>query len=205
CGEAFVGSAVARVAARRNLPIAYSGADLSAAALELAREVVDGELIVGDAIEVAAGLPAASQDVAVIKNLLHHLDDPAALLRQAARLVGPAGRVVVIEACGANPQFWVFSTFAPKREKYFFYGRRRNLAALEDAGLTILSSQRYSILPYEVAFHIRPGVFRRLLSTNDPTTIGRFSRLDDRLARAAPAFSSYIIWVTAPLEGTNRA
>lgn len=195
CGEGFLGSALLRVAAERGLKVEYSGADLSRAALELARPTLGDDLVVGDAEEVAAALPADSCDLFIVKNLLHHLEDPAALLRQAARVVGGDGRVVVIEARLGGPQFWVFTLTAPRRERYFFLGARRNRAALEEAGFSIIHRQRFSWLPYELLFHIRPALFRRLFSTSDPGVIARVSRVDDRLSAALPWLTSYVVWV----------
>ena len=200
CGEGFLGSAVSRVGARRGVEISYSGTDLSEAALELARPALGDGLIVGDATEVTASLPSGSQDVVIVKNLLHHLDDPAGLLREATRVVGPTGRVVVVEARLGGPQFWLFILTSPKRERFFFHGARRNLAALDVAGLAIVHRERFSWLPYELAFHIRFGVFRRLLDTDDPSTIERVSRLDERLTAALPWFTSYVVWVAAPVR-----
>lgn len=195
CGEGFLGSAVLRVAAARHLQVDYSGADLSSAALDLARPTLGDGLVVGDATEVTAALPAASRDVFIVKNLLHHLDDPAALLREANRVVGPGGRVVVIEARLGGPQFWVFTLTAPRRERYFFLGARRNRAALAAAGFGIVHRERFSWLPYELLFHIRYPLFRRLLSTDDPGTIARVSGIDDRLSAALPWLTSYVVWV----------
>jgi len=199
CGEGFFGSAIHRMAERRGLPITYSGADLSQAALELARPTLGDDLTVGDATEVTAGLPAGSRDLVIVKNLLHHLDDPAGLLREAARVVGPDGRVAIIEARLGCPQFWVFSSLAPRRERYFFYGARRNRAALKAAGFEIVKQQRYSVLPYELLFHIRFGIFRSLLSTDDPETIRRVSEVDDRLTSIVPWITSYVVWIARPV------
>jgi SAM-dependent methyltransferase len=198
CGEGFLGSALLRQAERRALPVDYCGTDLSAAALDLARPALGDNLIVGDASEVAAGLPSASRDLVMMKNLLHHLEDPAGLLREAARIVGPEGRVAVVEARLGCPQFWVFSGLAPRRERYFFKGARRNLRALADAGLRVVHHEQYSFLPYELFLHIRFGVFRRLLSSDDPGFIGRISGADDRLARSLPWLSSYNVYVATP-------
>ena len=55
CGEGLVASALARVAARRGIALAYTGADLSGAALALAATSVPGaDLRVGDAAEAFA-------------------------------------------------------------------------------------------------------------------------------------------------------
>lgn len=198
CGEGLLGSAIHRAVGDRALAMSYTGTDLSAAALELARPSVSGELIQGDAAEVVAGLPAGSQDIAVVKNLLHHLDNPADLMRGAARAVGPDGRVVVIEACLGAPQFWVFTVLAPRREKHFFKGRRRNVAAIQDGGLRIVNTDFYSWLPYELAFAIRFDWFRRLFGTDDPGRIQQISALDQKLTDALSFSASYIVWTATP-------
>ncbi len=200
CGEGLLGSAIHRVAAERRLALAYTGTDLSAAALELARPSVSGDLIQGDATQVVANLPPGSQDLAVVKNLLHHLDDPADLMRAAARAVAPDGRVVVVEACLGAPQFWVFTFLAPRREKHFFKGRQRNLDAITEGGLRIISTDKYSWLPYELLFAIRFDWFRRLLGSDDPRRIERISRLDDNLtgSKALSWSASYIVWTAVP-------
>ena len=203
CGEGFFGSAIRRIADSRGLKIAYSGADLSQGALDLARPTLGDDLIVGDATEVTAALPAGSRDLVIVKNLLHHLDDPASLLREASRVVGPDGRVAVIEARLGCPQFWIFSGFAPRRERYFFHGARRNRAALKAAGFEVVHSERYSLLPFELLFHIRYGIFRKLLSTDNPAVIRKVSAVDDRLTAALPWITSYVLWIAKPVSRTT--
>ena len=205
CGEGFLGSAIRRVADRRGLSIEYAGADLSQAALDLARPTLGDDLHVGDATDVASRQPSLSRDLFIVKNLLHHLEDPASLLKEAARVVAPNGRVAVIEARQGCPQFWVFGLLAPRRERYFFKGARRNLAAIDDAGLRIVKEALYGFLPYELLFHVRFRLFRRLFSTDDPATIDRVSRVDSRLARALPWFSSYVVWAAEPVGSSDEA
>jgi SAM-dependent methyltransferase len=198
CGEGLLGSALLRVAGSRGIEVDYAGGDLSRSALELARPALGDKLEVGDATELVAALPDDSRDLIIIKNLLHHLEDPASLLRESARVVGPDGRVAVVEARLSCPQFLVFSVLAPKREKYYFYGAQRNRKALAAAGLKMERADKFSWLPYELAFHVRFGAMRNLLGSDDPALIKRFSDVDDRLTRAVPWFSSYVIWVTRP-------
>ena len=198
CGEGLLGSALERVAADRRVDMAYIGADLSPAALDLARTAVSGELRVGDAAEVAAALPAGSQDVVVAKNLLHHLPDPAAFLRQVRPVLAPGGRVIAFEPRLGCPQFLLFNILAARRERHFFRGQRRNSAAFRDAGYTVLSCDLFSWLPYELFFVIRQEWFRRRFSTADPKVIARVSEPDDRLARVLPWFACYAVWLATP-------
>lgn len=198
CGEGLVAGGIHRAAVDLGLELAYTGLDVSASAVELARTHVAGDLLVGDAHEVLAGMDAGSQDIVMGKNLLHHLDDPAAFLRQAGRVVGPAGRVVIFEPNLGCPQFLLFNVLAFRREQHYFKGRRRNLRAFADAGLHIVRTEQFSWLPYELAFVIRYPWFRRVFSTDDASAIETVSRWDDRLARAVPALACYTVWAATP-------
>ena len=201
CGEALLGASLERVAAQRGIDMSYIGADLSAAALELARSAVSGELRVGDAAEVAAALPAGRQHVVVAKNLLHHLPDPTSFLREVRRILAPGGTVIAFEPRLGCPQFLLFNLLEFRRERHYFQGQRRNAAAFRDAGYRVLSCNLFSWLPYELLFVIRLDWFRRLFSTDDERTIARWSRLDDRLTKAVPWLACYAVWLGTPEAG----
>jgi SAM-dependent methyltransferase len=203
CGEGFLGAAIRRAAAQRGLDVHYAGTDLSEGALGLARQSVGGDLVVGDAVEVTAGMAAGSADVVIIKNLLHHLEDPAGLLREAGRVVGPSGNVVIVEARLGAPPVTMLAMMAPRREKFFWVGARRNRKAVATAGLAIRHAERFSFLPYELFFQIRYSAMRRLFSTSNPRMIKRISDLDDRLVARIPALAGYWIWVAAPVSAAE--
>ncbi len=190
CGEGLLGSAVQRMAAKRGLAIAYTGADLSVAGLELARTVLAGDLLQGNASELVAALPPGSQDLLWAKNLLHHLEDPATFLRSALRAVGPHGRVVIVEPRMWCPVHWINLVFV-RQERYQFLGYRRTLSAFEKAGATLLGAEAFGWLPYELALATRLDVPRRLFSSSDPRFIEKVSTLDDRLTAALPDLALY--------------
>jgi SAM-dependent methyltransferase len=198
CGEGFIATALERVAARRGVNLSYTGADLSAAGIELAGSVVNGDLRVGDAAEVAAGLPAGSQHVVVAKNLLHHLPDPTSFLREVRRILAPGGTVIAFEPRLGCPQFMLFNVLEFRRERHYFEGQRRNAAAFRDAGYRVLSYDLFSWLPYELLFVIRLDWFRRLFSTGDERRIARWTKVDDRLTKAVPWLACYAVWVGEP-------
>ena len=208
CGEGLVADALYRTAAARQVTLHYTGVDVSASAIALAREHVTGDLLVGDAIETLRSIPPASQDLVVAKNLLHHLDDPVSFLREAGRVAGPHGRVVVFEPNLGCPQFLLFNVLAVRRERHYFKGRRRNLGALASAGMRVLHTEQFSWLPYELAFVIRYGWFRRLFSTGNASTIAAVSRLDRRLTRWLSPLACYVVWTcvatTTPPDEDGR-
>ncbi|WP_312596523.1 metalloregulator ArsR/SmtB family transcription factor [Brevundimonas sp.] len=77
------------------------GLDLSQNMLNIARTnvtragVEQVELRHGDIF--ATRLPAASADLVIVHQVLHYLSDPAAAVAEAARLVSPNGRLVIID------------------------------------------------------------------------------------------------------------
>jgi SAM-dependent methyltransferase len=196
CGEGLVASAVQRVARERGLDVAYTGTDLSAAGIELARSVVDGTYVEGDAVEVVAGLAAGSQDLIWAKNLLHHLEDPARFLREAMRAVGPEGRVVVVEPRMWCPVHWVNLMWF-RQERFLFRGYRRNVAAFSAAGCRILSTTEFGWLPYELALATRFGTPRRLVGMGPGRSLDRITAVDDRLTGRLPDLALYMVTVVA--------
>jgi SAM-dependent methyltransferase len=72
------------------------GVDLSPKMLAAARDRIGARVAIGDATR--APIATASGDAVVAARVLHVVDDPAALLADAARIVRPSGRIVVILA-----------------------------------------------------------------------------------------------------------
>ena len=196
CGEGLVASAVLRVASTRGQEVTYTGTDLSAAGIGLAQEAVSGRFLLGDALEVVSGLESGSQDLLWAKNLLHHLPDPAAFMRQAMRVVGPEGRVVVVEPRMWCPIHWIHLVFF-RRERFLWSGYRRNSAAFAEAGCRILRATPFGWLPYEILLATRFSAPRRLLSMPPGPRLDRISALDDRLTSRLPDLALYLVTVVA--------
>ena len=196
CGEGLVASAVQRVARDRGIDIAYTGTDLSAAGIDLARRVVGGTFVQGDAVEVVAGMDAGSQDLIWAKNLLHHLEDPARFLREAMRVAGPDGRVVVVEPRMWCPVHWVNLMWF-RQERFLFRGYRRNAAALAATGARILSTTEFGWLPYELALATRFRTPRRMRSMGPGPALERVTTLDERLTARLPDLALYMVTVVA--------
>jgi len=180
CGEGLVASAVQRVAGRREIDLAYTGTDLSGAGIDLARSVVKGDFVHGDAVEVVAGLDPGSVDLIWAKNLLHHLEDPAEFLRQALRAVSPEGRVNLM---------WF------RQERFLFRGYRRTAAAFTASGGWIVAASEFGWLPYELALATRLAAPRRLLSMGSGPALDRISALDGRLTARLPDLALYMVTV----------
>lgn len=96
-----------------------TGVDLFAAKLRFAAGQVRGVRFAG---ADAAALPFADASFGsvFIRDLLHHVPDPAAVIAEAARVLRPGGRLCVLEPNGANPlvmlQTWVVPAERGARE-----------------------------------------------------------------------------------------
>lgn len=196
CGEGLLASAVHRVAGARGIDVAYTGTDLSAAGIELARTVVDGTFVQGDAVEVVSGMGAVSQDLVWAKNLLHHLEDPVTFLRHAMRVAGPQGRVVIVEPRMWCPLHWVNLMWF-RQERFLFRGYRRTTAAFDAAGARILTTTEFGWLPYELALATRFRTPRRLLSMGPGPALDRITSIDERLTARVPDLALYMVTVVA--------
>jgi 2-polyprenyl-3-methyl-5-hydroxy-6-metoxy-1,4-benzoquinol methylase len=80
-------------AARPGRPLEIWGVELAPEAAARAQGPVD-RVLVGDAVTRLGDLPDGGFDCVVCNDVLEHLADPAALLRQARRLLGPQGALV---------------------------------------------------------------------------------------------------------------
>ena len=96
------------------------------------------------------------------------------------------------------PHFMLLAALAPKREKFYFYGTRRNRKAVADARLDLVHQEKFSFFPYELFLQPRPAIMRRIFSTSDPAALDRYRKLDDGLAKALPFWASYWVWVAKP-------
>lgn len=194
CGEGLLASAVQRVAGVRGVDVAYTGTDLSAAGIELAGSVVTGTYVEGDAIEVLAAMEPGGLDLVWAKNLLHHLEDPARFLREARRVVGPEGRVVIVEPRMWCPVHWVNLMWF-RQERYQFRGYRRTARAFAAAGGPILRTTEFGWLPYELVLATRFRTPRRLFSMGPGPAIERITAIDDGLTGRLPDLALYMVTV----------
>ena len=109
-------------------------ADAVAAAVERGRNVQQGDL--------AQGLPFedASFDAAIVKDVLEHVLDPAALAVEVRRVLSPGGRVF---ASSPDAQRWVWDDYTHVRP-FTLRGFRR---LFTDHGFEVESSGYESVMP----------------------------------------------------------
>ncbi len=104
CGSGVLTQELSRWA-RHVTAIDKSPAALEQAKARLGREKRSNVTFVeADLHQLPAGLP--KHDLVVISQSLHHVDEPAEVLREAARLLKPNGRLVVLELM-PHAEAWV--------------------------------------------------------------------------------------------------
>jgi SAM-dependent methyltransferase len=86
-------------------------------------------------------------DLVFQKDMLHHVPDPPAVLRQMRRLTAPGGSLIVLECNRLNPVFYVHLTLM-KGHQHFTLRRLRALmdgAGLQDAELRRIEARVWPV------------------------------------------------------------
>lgn len=105
-----------------------TGLELAPASIEVARSRDVGEVVAGSLD--AMPFPDATFDLGCCFDVLEHLPDDRAALRELRRVVGPQGRVLL--TVPAYP--WLWSSHDEINHHYRRYTRRSLLAAAADTG-----------------------------------------------------------------------
>ena len=139
CGGAWLGDHFDR----------YTGIDVSPEAVEAARSRGRQVLLV----DGAEPLPfeEASFDGVVLKDVLEHVPDPVALVREVRRVLRPGGTVF---ASSPDAQRWVWDDYTHRRP----FTRRSFRMLFEDQGLNVEKLGYESVMP---GIGILAGLTRR--------------------------------------------
>lgn len=120
----------------------WTGVDISPVAAELARERAPQARIV-EASVTALPSADASFDAVVSADVLYHLDDDAAAVREFFRVLRPGGAVVI--NVPAHPWLWSYHDIAVAGRRRYTRGGLRRL--LEGAGLVVERLTHWNTLP----------------------------------------------------------
>jgi len=128
CGSAWLGDHFTN----------YTGIDVSEAAVEAARARGREVLLVED----SSSLPFADESFegVVLKDVLEHVPDPAALVREVRRVLRAGGRVF---ASSPDAQRWVWDDYTHRRP----FTRKSFRLMFEDQGLAVETVGYESVMP----------------------------------------------------------
>ena len=118
-------------------------------------------------------LDDASVDAAILSQALHHADDPAQAVAEAARVVRPAGRVLVLDL-RAHDQRWVQERLG---DRWLGFTNAKLAELMRGCGLTDVSVQ--------VGAHLSGDPFTVLIASGRRRAASR--RVASRRRRATPA------------------
>ncbi|MCU1277972.1 MAG: SAM-dependent methyltransferase [bacterium] len=95
----------------RALPVARFGVDFSSAKARFARDASCAHTAVADAARLPFG--DDSFDLVLIRDVLHHVPDPAGVVAEAERVLRRGGRLVVLEPNGRSPLVLLQAALVP--------------------------------------------------------------------------------------------
>lgn len=131
-------------------------------AARAARESYGLEVITGTLEEAAP--PAASADAITLSNVIEHVPDPVAVLRECRRVLGPEGKLMVetpnLKSFG-HRRFGVHWRGLEVPRHFFLFSRRALRKCAEKAGLAIASlraTSRGSRMHYMSSEGLRRGL-----------------------------------------------
>ncbi len=135
-------------------PAGAVGVDLFEAKLAFARQQLPACRFVAASVE---DLPFAdgSFDHVIVRDVIHHVDDPGPMLNEILRVLDPRGRLDILEPCGANPLIALHALTNPA-ERGELRSSLRYLRGLLRSRFRVESVHRRQALPvHRVVYH--PG------------------------------------------------
>lgn len=133
------------------------GLELFPAKLLLARKRLHRAALIAGSADALPFKPA-SFDHVIIRDVIHHLERPAAVLAEAMRVLEPGGRLDVLEPCAFNPLI-VLHALSQKVERGELKSTATRLRGLiETAGFHVDHELHHQPLPlHRLVFHRRFG------------------------------------------------
>lgn len=138
CGTGTLSVAIARWA-RRVWAIDQNPEALEQAKVRAAREGLTNIQFLREDLH-RLSLPDGQRDLVVISQSLHHVESPAAVLTEAARLLKPGGKVVVLELM-PHEERWVLERLG---HKHLGFAPEFLEAALTEAGFQSITREAHA-------------------------------------------------------------
>lgn len=182
-------------------PAGAVGLELFPDKLKLARaHVQNGAMLAGSAY----ALPFADGrfDHVIVRDVIHHLETPATMLREIDRVLAPGGRLDVLEPCRYNPLI-VFHALSQKVERGELKSTVPYLRGLIEAvGLQIDREQRHQPMPlHRLVFHRKFGL---PALGNNGAVRAAVDAAEALAGRVVPRFAWAYIHLRATKRGETR-
>jgi SAM-dependent methyltransferase len=167
-------------------PEGATGIDLFGEKIAFAKKALPRcRFVVGSAYELP--FPDGTFDHVLVRDLVHHLDEPERFVVECARVLGPGGYVDVLEPSRGNPMILAHALLVPV-ERGELRSTMRYISSLLATRFRIVVTNRFQPIPiHRVIFH--PS-FPLSLSAA-PTGV---SRAVDAIERAAGRFLPRAMW-----------
>lgn len=99
----------------------------------------------------------ASFDHVIVRDVIHHMDQPERAVSEMHRVLSPGGRVDILEPCGRNPLIAVHALMN-KAERGELRSTPRYIERLLGAKFVITESSRHQPMPiHRIVFHPQMG------------------------------------------------
>jgi SAM-dependent methyltransferase len=173
------------------------GVDLFEPKLELARRVLPRCRFVAASAETLP-FPDADFDHVLVRDVIHHLDDPAPAMAEIRRVLAPGGTVDVLEPCRYNPLIALHALTQPAER-----GELRStvpfLTSLVGTIADVVRVDRYQAMPlHRLVFHPTLGSPRAAAHPRVGAAVAAAERLAERIL---PRWS----WAYIHVRGVIRA
>jgi ubiquinone/menaquinone biosynthesis C-methylase UbiE len=126
-------------------PAGAVGVDLFEAKLAFARERLPACRFVAASVE-ALPFDDSAFDHVLVRDVVHHLDEPARLVDECRRVLAPGGRIDVLEPCRNNPLIFLHA-LANKAERGELRSTLPFLVDLLSKRFSVQRTARYQALP----------------------------------------------------------
>jgi SAM-dependent methyltransferase len=126
-------------------PAGAVGVDLFEAKLAFARERLPACRFVAASVETLP-FEAGAFDHVIVRDVVHHLDEPERMVDECRRVLSPGGRIDVLEPCRNNPLI-LLHALTNKAERGELRSTIPFLVALLSKRFTVQKTARYQALP----------------------------------------------------------